>query len=312
MIMSGPAASAMVIAAITPLSTSLGKQSKITKALLVGVPLAAIVGQMGTIIGCAPNAITVGVLEAELGIKVSFLDWMMFAVPVAIVLTAIGCFTLILIFLRDSTPIQKELIISKPVEQTKETMVKRRIVIGVLIITILLWLASSLLGITVASVTAVPLVIFTLTGIINSKEMRELPWDSLLLVAGGLSLGIALKHTELLNNYTDKIVAMGLKPLSLLIFFAFLATVIANFMSNGAMTTILVSLAFVMLPNLQKEAAIIVALATSTAVLLPVSDVPNVIAYSTGFLEQKDFIRSGVVIGLLGPLLVISWVLFVS
>src|SRR6185436_9499996 len=51
MTMSSAASSAMVIAAITPLITSLGRKSGVTKALLLGVPLAAIVGGMGTIIG---------------------------------------------------------------------------------------------------------------------------------------------------------------------------------------------------------------------------------------------------------------------
>ena len=53
----------------------------------------------------------------------------------------------------------------------------------------------------------------------------------------------------------------------------------------------------------------IVELAASTALLLPVSTSPNAIAYSTGLLEQKDFLPGGLVIGLLGAVLIILLVL---
>lgn len=311
MIMSSAAATAMVVAAITPLVTSLGKKSGVTKALLLGVPLSAMVGGMGTIIGTPANAIAVGELD-HIGVKISFLDWMMFAVPVAIALMAASCMTLILVFLRDNQPIQPELIDSKSDDQSRELIVKRRIVIIILVVTILFWLTGSYLGITVASVTAIPLVFLTLTGIITANDIRSLPWDTLLLVAGGLSLGVALQHTNLLNYYSVKIVDLGLNPIAILFILAFLAMVIANFMSASAIVTVLIPIAFVILPNLQKEAAIVLALVTSAGIFLPVSDIPTAIAYSTGFLDQKDFRIGGLVTGLLGPLFIILWVLFVS
>jgi sodium-dependent dicarboxylate transporter 2/3/5 len=55
---------------------------------------------------------------------------------------------------------------------------------------------------------------------------------------------------------------------------------------------------------------LVVALAASTAMFLPVSP-PNAIAYSTGLLEIKDFRLGGTLVGLLGPLLAIAWVFLV-
>ena len=60
------------------------------------------------------------------------------------------------------------------------------------------------------------------------------------------------------------------------------------------------------------EIALVIALAGSTAVLLPVSTPPNAIAYATGLLDQKDFRASGIIIGLAGPALIILWVLLLS
>jgi sodium-dependent dicarboxylate transporter 2/3/5 len=45
---------------------------------------------------------------------------------------------------------------------------------------------------------------------------------------------------------------------------------------------------------------------------LPVSSPPNAIAFSTGLLEQRDFRIGGIIVGLLGPLLAILWVLLVT
>jgi sodium-dependent dicarboxylate transporter 2/3/5 len=311
MLMSSAAATAMVVAAITPLITALGKNSGVTKAFLLGVPLAAIVGGMGTIIGTPANAIAVGELYNK-GMGVSFLDWMIFAIPVAIVLTLISGFVLVMVFLRDNTPIRPELIASRPIEETRRMKANRMIVIVILIVTVLLWLTGSYLDITVASVTAVPLVFLTLTGIVTGDDIRGLSWDTLLLVAGGLSLGVALQRTGLLGYYTGRIVELGFYPMVLLFILAYLTMIIANFMSASAIVSVLIPIAFVIFPDFQKEVAIIIALVTSAGMFLPVSDIPNSIVYSTGYLEQTDLMKSGAVVGLLGPLLIILWVMFVS
>ena len=80
MLMSNTATTAMVIAAIMPLLMSLGKNSGFAKALLLGIPIAAATGGMGTIIGTPPNAIAAGALE-NAGITIDFIDWMKYGVP---------------------------------------------------------------------------------------------------------------------------------------------------------------------------------------------------------------------------------------
>jgi sodium-dependent dicarboxylate transporter 2/3/5 len=55
---------------------------------------------------------------------------------------------------------------------------------------------------------------------------------------------------------------------------------------------------------------LILGLSASCALLLPVSTPPNAIAYSTGELQTSDLRPGGILIGLLGPVLIIGWVLF--
>jgi sodium-dependent dicarboxylate transporter 2/3/5 len=311
MLMSNTATTAMVIAAITPLLASMDKKSGIAKALLLGIPIAATIGGMGTIIGTPANAIAAGALEHE-GITIGFVDWMKYGAPLSFVLTAISCLVLIRIFIKDKSPISLDFLNKQDADFSKHMTLHRRIVLSIIVVTISLWLTTAIHGLTVASICAVPLVFLTLFGILNGKDMQGLPWDTLLLVAGGLSLGIALEQSGLLNHYAQKLISMEVNNILLIFIFSFLTMFVSNIMSNTAASTVMIPLGLAILVGFKTEVALIVALSASTAMFLPVSTPPNAIAYSTGLLEQKDFRIGGILIGLLGPALAILWVLLIS
>jgi sodium-dependent dicarboxylate transporter 2/3/5 len=311
MLMSNSATTAMVIAAVMPLLTSLGKKSGFAKALLLGIPIAASIGGMATIIGTPANAIAVGALANE-NITVDFIDWMIYGTPVAVILTAVSCFALIRIYVKDKTPISLAFLENQEVNTSREFITQRRIVLVILVITVTLWLTSSMHGLTVASICAVPLVFLTLTRILTGKDIQSLPWDALLLVAGGLSLGIALEHTGIMSHYAQKLITMEVNWIILIFILAFLTMVVSNVMSHTAASTIMIPLGLTILVAFKLDVAVIIALSASTAMLLPVSTPPNAIAFSTGLIEQKDFRVGGILVGLVGPLLAVIWVLLIS
>jgi sodium-dependent dicarboxylate transporter 2/3/5 len=311
MLMSNTATTAMVVAAIMPLLMSLGRGSGFAKALLLGIPIAAATGGMGTIIGTPPNAIAAGALE-NAGITIDFIDWMKYGLPIACVLTAISCLVLIRVFIKDRAPISLAFLGNQTGNTSREFVRQRRIVVGVIIVTVGLWLTTSLHGVTVAAVCAVPLVFLTLTRVLEGKDVQGLPWDTLLLVAGGLSLGLALENTGLLSHYAHKLITMEINSVILLFILAFMTMLVSNIMSNTAASTVMIPLGMAILPGFRTEVALIIALSASSAMFLPVSSPPNAIAFSTGLLEQRDFRIGGVIVGLLGPLLAIFWVLLIT
>ena len=311
MLMSNTATTAMVVAAVMPLLVSLGKKSGFAKALLLGISIAAATGGMGTIIGTPPNAIAAGALE-NAGLAISFIDWMKYGVPLTLALTVICWFVLTRIFVKDNTPISLEFLENQETGTSPEFIRQRRIVLVVIIVTVGLWLTSSLHGIKVAAVCAVPLVIFTLTGVLEGKDIKGLPWDTLLLVAGGLSLGIALEQTGLLSYYGQKLITMEINSIALMVIFAFITMLVSNVMSNTAASTVMIPLGMAILVGFKSEIALIIALSASTALFLPVSSPSNAIVYSTGFLEQKDFRIGGLLVGTLGPVLAILLVLLLT
>jgi solute carrier family 13 (sodium-dependent dicarboxylate transporter), member 2/3/5 len=309
MILSNSATTSMVVAAVMPLIRKLGK-NKFSMALLTGIPLAASVGGMGTIIGSPTNAIAVGALENS-GIHLDFIRWMAFGVPLAFVLTMAGWWLLKKKYVHDESPIEFDL--PEQHEPTsKEMQNQRRIVLIVLFVTVLLWMTSSFHSLSVTAVAVIPIVLLTMLGILKSEDIRKMPWDTLLLVAGGLSLGLALQDTKLLEHFANQIMGSSYTPWIMFLVFAYATMIFSNIMSNTATATILIPLGVFLMPGHAKQIAVIIGLAASTALLLPVSTPPNAIAYSTGLIRQKDFFPGGLLVGLLGPLLIVLLVVLMT
>ena len=312
MLMSNTATTAMVIAAVMPLLTNLGKKSGLARALLVGVPLAASMGGMGTIIGSPPNLIAAGAIE-NAGRSIDFLHWMLYGAPLAVLVTAVGFLVLAKTLLKENHPLALDFLDKGSGEgAVASSTAKTRVVQVVLGVTLLLWMTSSLHHLSVSAVSAIPIVILTMTGVLDANDVRGLPWDTLLLVAGGLSLGLALQETGILNHYAQRMAAINLHQLALLGTFAFATMFFSNIMSHTATSTVLIPLGMAIMPAYQNEAALVIGLASSTALFLPISTPPNAIAYSTGLLDQKDFRIGGALIGVLGPAAAVLWVLLCS
>lgn len=309
MIMSNTATTAMMIAAVLPFLKGLEEKEPLRKSLLLGIPVAASVGGMGTIIGTPPNAIAVQFLESK-GMGIDFVEWMMYGFPLAVLFIFFFWFVLKSLYKTDIKEVVLDL--DETTELTKKDKQLRVIMLLTLISTVLMWLTSPMHGIGAASVASIPILALSVTGIIGAKEFRQLPWETLALVAGGLSLGAAIMDTGLANFYLDRI-AIDPNEYQVLFFvvFALLTVILSNIMSNTATSSILIPLACAMFPERALETSLIVGLSASCALLLPVSTPPNAIAYASGMLEQKDFRLGGIVIGIVGPIVIVAWILMI-
>jgi len=309
MIMSNTATTAMMIAAVLPFINTLDTDAPFSKALLIGIPAAASLGGMGTIIGSPPNAIAVEALNSH-GIAFGFLEWMMVAFPIAIILVFIFWLFLINKYVPKVSTI--DLGFLKEVDENSNSrifMLKKRFVLGVLLLTLVLWLTGNIHGIPASAVSLLPIMLLTMFRIVSSDDVRKLPWDTLMLVAGGLSLGLAIKETGLAEYYVNLIRDYNLNFYALVVVFSLLTVILSNFMSNTATATILIPIAIILVSSNQVVLPLVIGLSASAALFLPISTPPNAIAFSTGKLEQKDFRFGGIVAGLVGPVIIIAIVL---
>jgi sodium-dependent dicarboxylate transporter 2/3/5 len=311
MLISNTATTAMVIAALMPVLVKLGRQSPVGKGLVLGVPIAATTGGMGTIIGSPPNALAVGAL-ANAGQTLDFITWMYYGLPISLFLTWLAWRVLVRRFMARTEPLSVDDSASAGAAITREFRAKRLTVAAILSVTLTLWLTSPIHHLGAAAVSAIPLVFLPMTRILKGEDIRAIGWDTLILVAGGLALGTALKQTGLLGLYAGRLASLQVPNIVFYLILAYATMLFSNVMSHTATSTVLIPLGMAILPVNRIEVCMIIGLSASTALFLPVSTPPNAIAYSTGLIEQKDFRLGGLLMGLLGPMLIIAWVLLIG
>jgi sodium-dependent dicarboxylate transporter 2/3/5 len=311
MFISNTSTTVLMIGAVLPLVRQLGTGEPFAKALMVAIPLAASVGGMGTIIGSAPNAIAAGV-AADFGHTVDFVEWMMIGAPVALVLVFLAWLYLVK---RHPTTISEINLDLDTLEEPELPGKRDRLIVAsISITTVALWMTTPLHGIHVAAISLIPIVGLTMTQVLGAAQVRGLPWDTLMLVAGGLSLGSAVVDTGLAERLASGLEFLTVLNADVLVFavLAMLTVLLSNFMSNTATVSVVLPVAVALMPGRELEMCLILGLSASCALLLPVSTPPNAVAFSTGKLQTKDLRPGGLLIGVLGPAIIIFWVLLVA
>jgi len=311
MFISNTSTTVLMVGAVVPLLRQAGGDKSFGKMLLVAIPLAASVGGMGTIIGSAPNAIAVGV-AADFGMEVNFVEWMLLGVPVALSLVVIAWLFLLKLY----PPTMDEFKLDLDTGEEPELPGKReRIIVAALsAVTVGMWMTTPLHGIHVAAISLIPIVGLTLTQVLGAEDVRGLPWDTLMLVAGGLSLGAAVVDTGLAERLASWLEFLTVMDLDFLVFgaLALITVTLSNFMSNTATISLILPVSVTLLPGRELEMCLILGLSASCALLLPVSTPPNAVAFSTGEIQTSDFRAGGLLIGLLGPVVIVAWVMLIS
>lgn len=314
MFMSNTATAAMMLAILTPVLKELPADGKGRIGLALSIPIAANIGGIGTPIGTPPNAIALGALNS-IGIEIPFATWMARMVPLAIVLLLIAWVMLLVMFPFKTKEIKLEI-----KADTAKTY-KNYIVYVTFALTILLWITEQWTKINSNVVALLPFAVFTCTGVFDKKDLKEINWAVLWMVAGGIALGTALNKTGLANTLINAIPFDTWTPLVVILVTGLIGYVLSNFIANSSaanlLAPILATIAVAMGENMAalggpKTMLVGMALATSMAMLLPISTPPNAIAASTGMIETKDMVKAGAVIGVIGLVMAYGMLFFIG
>jgi sodium-dependent dicarboxylate transporter 2/3/5 len=295
MFMSNTATAAMMMAVAAPLFASQTQGSSYSKGLVISIAVAANLGGIGTVIGTPPNAIVAAQLPAEH--KLDFFEWMTVALPPAIILGLLAYGLLWWKWVRGSDCDKLEL--AGMGKQDARTKRHRYVVMVVFAVTVTLWMGESIFGIPAPVVSFLPTVALAVFGIIDGRDVRALPWDVLLLLAGGLSLGVGVQQSGLAEWIASHVPA-NLGGLGMALAFGLIAVVLSNLMSNTATAAMLVPLAISLAPEDSVTMVLLaIAMACSMAMALPISTPPNAIVFGSGRITARDFLLPGLVMAVL-------------
>jgi sodium-dependent dicarboxylate transporter 2/3/5 len=308
MFVSNTATAAMMLAFLTPVFKQLPPEGKGRIALAMSIPVAANLGGMGTPIGTPPNNIALKYLNDPEGLNMNmgFGEWMMFMLPLVAVLLFISW-----VLLRKMFPFTQktiELNIEGGMKKGKNTW----IVIVTFIITVLLWLTDKLTGINSYTVALIPFVVFAMTGVITKYDLEEINWSVIWMVAGGFALGYGLNASGLAERAVESIPFGDFSPLLILLLSGIICYLLSNFISNSATAALLMPILAVVCTAMGDKLNVIggtptvligVAVAASSAMVLPVSTPPNALAFSTNLIHQNDMVKVGIIMGIISMVL---------
>lgn len=309
MFMSNTATTVMMLAVITPVVANMDKDDPLIKGMMLSIPFAANLGGMGTIIGSPPNAIAAGAIANIY--PINFAEWMLVGLPPAVFLGAVAWFYILKKYPSKEQAIDMSKLLDDSYQSAILPLWKKLLVMVVFVVTILLWLTTPLHGISTSVISFVPITIFASVRVIGVSDIRKLPWDVLILLTGGLSLGLAVSKTGLAEWLMGGIPITSGVVMLIAFVFSYFATIISNFMSNTAASNILVPIGLAAAVGFEPQVVIPIALGASAAMCMPISTPSNALAYASDKLTIKDFLSGGVVIGIIAPIVSVLWCLFV-
>ncbi len=290
--------------------------------VMIAIALASNFGGIATIIGTPPNVAYAAFIKKKYDYAISFSDWMITCVPLAILL--LTCLYLVMVKWlypnRMKADVSATTFIQKEVAGLGKYSTGEKRVLIIFICTAALWITKDLInkftGIKlddnmIALIGAVALFI-TPSGnkseaLLHWSDTKEMAWGILLLFGGGIALATALEKAGLIQQLGQWFSQFAFNQLMLIFLVTLISLFISELMSNVAQVTV-----FAPVVSSLAEAAhvhplllgIPMTLAASCASMLPMGTPPNAIAFSSGYIKLKDMTRVGFIMNIISVLLI--------
>ena len=287
------------------------KQSNFGKISMLSVAYGCSIGSLGTLIGGARNPLTIGIL-AEEGYNITFVDWMIYAIPVVLI-----ALPLVWLVLQFSFPIEiKDITSAKRAinnQVTKAGPIKRNefTVLSIFILTIILWIVFSspeyfgLGGIVspefygIGVIALLGSVLLFITRSVSWSDVEDrVPWGIILLYGGAITLGIGMRTTGAGAWIGESLFEMvGSNPYLVILVLIVVTVLLTNVMSNVGAVAILLPIGLGIATEIPEInpllSAMIVALSGGLAFMFVIATPGNAITYSSGYYSTRDLLKAG-------------------
>ena len=268
--------------------------------LILGTAYAANIGGNGTMVGSPPNLIAVAALDLD------FFTWFKVGLPTTILMFPLVILALWLMIKPEEDAVLNQLEIEnyKWTPQAKGT-------IALFIFTVICWIFSSIIGPYLGLEKFDQMIAILITGLapffglITWKELeKKIGWGILLLFGGGICLSVVLANTG-----TSKWLATALLGsiagapnwviiISCIALMVYLTELSSNTGSASILIPVMIALAGEFNPAVTYALVFGVGLAANCAFMLPVATPPNALVYGTGYIAQKDMMKTGMILNI--------------
>jgi sodium-dependent dicarboxylate transporter 2/3/5 len=315
----------MLPIALAVTSGSATRSGDFSTAVMLAVAYGSSIGGVATLIGTPPNAIFAASARELLGREVSFGDWMLLGVPIALLLCSVCWVVLTWMFGVRGSVRGLEEHIRRESASLGRMQFGERFVIGVFTATALAWifrepkilgatripgLSDLLPGISDPAIAIAAALVLFVVPLPRSRyrvaldwdTARSVPWGILLLFGGGLALAGAFEESGLTRWIGARLEELRGAPMPLIVLastslFVFLTELTSNTATTALGMPLLAGVAEgLAVPALPLMAA--GALGASMAFMLPVATPPNAIVFGSGAVAPKDMARAGLVLNL--------------
>ena len=299
------------------------------KALMLAIAYSASIGGIATLIGTPPNLVLAGVVEEIYNIEITFTQWFMFGLPIALVLLFI-CWqylTRIAFNFKEKEFPGGKAEIQKLLNNLGKISYEEKVVLVVFIITALAWISRSFLlqkflpaiddSIIAMAAGVVIFMIPTRKGdrkLLTWNEAIKLPWGILFLFGGGMALAAGFKSSGLaLWIGSQMTLLQGVNVILLILLLIAAVNFLTEITSNLATTAMLLPILAPMAMNIDVHPYLLLVAATvaaSCAFMLPVATPPNAVVFGSGYLRIPDMVKTGFWLNLISIFLLTLFVYF--
>ncbi|MBT3807115.1 MAG: DASS family sodium-coupled anion symporter [Desulfobacula sp.] len=293
------AACAIGIVTMLPLMRAAGIEpnTNTAKFMMLSLPFACSSGGMGTLVGGGRCMVSAAFLKEFTGIEITFFQWMLYAMPAAIITVPIAVFIVYLVYRPDPKYTLPEFDedLGPMTTLEKKTMT-------IIALSFMLWLTKGLHGIDYSVTGMLGVAALVLFKALKWRDINDnLEWGTALFIfGGGISLGLAMGYSGAADYFANLFFPLiqGKGWLVLFIGVGIFGALVTNAMANVAAAALILP---IVIPIAQLEGvdptilALCLGMATSFAMLLVIGCPPNAIAYSYRYFKSSDLTKVGLV-----------------
>ena len=280
---------------------------RLGKLLMMSIVIGCMIGAPMSPTGGARNAIMIGFLS-NIGIEVSFLQWITMGVFYTVIMSAMMALVLPLLFRPEVNDLSHAVAtLKQDLKKHGKMTYQQWLVAAIMMLVIFLWITDKsitrqLLGFSLGlgGVAITGAVLYMLLGLTSWRDYeRNVSWGVIILYAGAISLGTVFKSSGAAGWLADSIIAL-MAPLginsgiALILLIVLIGAGITNLMSAGATVAVLGPVVLDMAQSSGTNPLLVgvaLAISTSLAFWLVIGTPASSIVFSHGQLEAKDFIR---------------------